>query len=79
MMNKGLEVIEVYWFFGVLVDKIEVVIYLQSVIYFMVLYVDGFVLVQLGNFDMCMFIVNVLVYLECIVLGVVVLDLVQIV
>ena len=46
MMNKGLEVIEAYWLFGVPVEKIEVVIHPQSIIHSMVSYQDGSVLAQ---------------------------------
>jgi len=52
MMNKGLEVIEAHWLFGMPVDGIEVVIHPQSVIHSMVSYADGSVLAQLGNPDM---------------------------
>jgi 1-deoxy-D-xylulose-5-phosphate reductoisomerase len=52
MMNKGLEVIEAHWLFGVPREAIEVVIHPQSVIHSMVEYVDGSVLAQLGNPDM---------------------------
>ncbi len=52
MMNKGLEVIEAHWLFGVNVDAIKVVIHPQSVIHSMVEYVDGAVLAQLGCPDM---------------------------
>jgi 1-deoxy-D-xylulose-5-phosphate reductoisomerase len=52
MMNKGLEIIEACWLFGVTTDKIEVVVHPQSVIHSMVEYADGSVLAQLGNPDM---------------------------
>ncbi len=52
MMNKGLEVIEAHWFFGVGADQIQVVIHPQSVIHSMVEYADGSVLAQMGNPDM---------------------------
>lgn len=52
MMNKGLEVIEACWLFGLEPDQIEVVIHPQSVIHSMVDYQDGSVLAQLGNPDM---------------------------
>jgi 1-deoxy-D-xylulose-5-phosphate reductoisomerase len=52
MMNKGLEVIEAHWLFGVAREAIEVVIHPQSVIHSMVEYVDGSVLAQLGHPDM---------------------------
>ena len=52
MMNKGLEVIEAHWLFGVSHDLIEVVIHPQSIIHSMVSYTDGSILAQLGNPDM---------------------------
>jgi 1-deoxy-D-xylulose-5-phosphate reductoisomerase len=52
MMNKGLEVIEAHWLFGVPQEAIEVVVHPQSVIHSLVEYVDGSVLAQLGNPDM---------------------------
>ena len=52
MMNKGLEVIEAHWLFGVPADRIDVVIHPQSVIHSMVEYIDGSVIAQLGNPDM---------------------------
>lgn len=52
LMNKGLEVIEAYHLFGLLEEKIEVVIHPQSVIHSMVEFVDGAVLAQLGAPDM---------------------------
>ena len=52
MMNKGLEVIEAHWLFGVAAEGIEVVIHPQSVIHSLVEYVDGSVLAQLGHPDM---------------------------
>jgi len=52
MMNKGLEVIEAHWLFGVPRKAIEVVIHPQSVIHSLVEYVDGSVLAQLGHPDM---------------------------
>ncbi len=52
MMNKGLEVIEAKWLFGVSPDKINVIVHPQSVIHSMVEYEDGAVLAQLGHPDM---------------------------
>ena len=52
MVNKGLEVIEAKWLFGVEVDQIEVVVQPQSIIHSMVEYVDGAVIAQLGTPDM---------------------------
>jgi 1-deoxy-D-xylulose-5-phosphate reductoisomerase len=52
MMNKGLEIIEAYWLFGVEKEKIEVVIHPQSIIHSMVQYIDGSIKAQLGLPDM---------------------------
>lgn len=52
MVNKGLEVIEAKWLFGVSVDQVEVVVQPQSIIHSMVEYVDGAVIAQLGTPDM---------------------------
>jgi len=52
MMNKGLEVIEARWLFGLPTEKIDVVIHPQSIIHSMVQFVDGSVKAQLGLPDM---------------------------
>jgi 1-deoxy-D-xylulose-5-phosphate reductoisomerase len=52
LVNKGLEVIEAGWLFGVSADKIKVVVQPQSIIHSMVEYVDGAVMAQLGVPDM---------------------------
>jgi 1-deoxy-D-xylulose-5-phosphate reductoisomerase len=52
LMNKGLEVIEARWLFGVAADRIEVLVHPQSVVHSMVEFVDGTVLAQLGVTDM---------------------------
>ncbi len=52
MVNKGLEVMEAKWLFGVTPDQIQVVVHPQSVIHSMVEYQDGAVLAQLGTPDM---------------------------
>lgn len=52
MMNKGFEVIEAKWLFGLNSDKIEVVVHPQSVIHSMVQFADGAVKAQLGTPDM---------------------------
>ena len=54
MMNKGFEVIEARWLFGLGLDRIEVIIHPQSTIHSMVEYVDGSILAQLGPTDMRM-------------------------
>ena len=52
LMNKGLELIEACWLFGLGEDEVEVVVHPQSIVHSMVQYVDGSVLAQLGNPDM---------------------------
>ena len=52
LVNKGLEVMEAKWLFGVERDKIEVVIHPQSIIHSMVEYVDGGIMAELGMPDM---------------------------
>ena len=52
LMNKGFEVTEAKWLFGVLADKIEVLIHPQSVVHSAVQFVDGAVKAQLGVPDM---------------------------
>ncbi len=52
LMNKGLEVIEAYWLFGLAAEKIDVVIHPQSIIHSMVEFVDGSIKAQLGIPDM---------------------------
>ena len=52
LMNKGLEVIEAHWLFGMRADQIDVVIHPQSVVHSMVELVDGSIIAQLGVTDM---------------------------
>lgn len=52
MMNKGLELIEAHYLFGLPPEQIEILVHPQSVIHSMVGYVDGSVLAQLGQPDM---------------------------
>ena len=52
MVNKGLEVMEAKWLFGVNLDQIQVVVHPQSVIHSMVQYEDGAIIAQLGTPDM---------------------------
>ncbi len=78
MMNKGLEVIEAHYLFGMPASAIEVVIHPQSVVHSMVSYSDGSVLAQLGNPDMRTPIAHALAYPERIASGVAPIDLVQI-
>jgi len=62
MMNKGFEVIEARWLFGLDLERIEVIIHPQSTIHSMVEYVDGSILAQLGPTDMRMPIQYALTY-----------------
>ena len=52
MMNKGLEVIEARWLFGVGYDRIDVVIHPQSIVHSLVEFIDGSVMAQMGQPDM---------------------------
>jgi 1-deoxy-D-xylulose-5-phosphate reductoisomerase len=54
LMNKGLEVIEAHYLFGVPEDRLEVVVHPQSIIHGMVAYKDGAVIAQMGAPDMRM-------------------------
>ncbi|HYL65407.1 MAG TPA: 1-deoxy-D-xylulose-5-phosphate reductoisomerase [Candidatus Methylomirabilis sp.] len=74
MMNKGFEVIEAHWLFGMRLDQIDVVIHPQSTVHSMVEYVDGSVLAQLGPTDMRMPIQYALTYPERVASNQVALD-----
>lgn len=52
LMNKGLEVIEAKWLFGVETDEIQVLVHPQSIVHSMVEFEDGAVMAQLGEPDM---------------------------
>ncbi len=52
LMNKGLEVIEAHWLFGIPADKIEVVVHPQSIVHSMVEFADGSIKAQLGEPNM---------------------------
>ena len=52
MMNKGLELIEAHYLFGLPADRIDILIHPQSVVHSLVEFVDGSVLAQLGSPDM---------------------------
>ncbi|HEY5897477.1 MAG TPA: 1-deoxy-D-xylulose-5-phosphate reductoisomerase [Burkholderiales bacterium] len=75
MMNKGLEVIEARWLFGVEPRVIEVVIHPQSIVHSLVEYVDGSLIAQLSNPDMRVPIAHALAYPERIASGARPLDL----
>jgi 1-deoxy-D-xylulose-5-phosphate reductoisomerase len=64
MMNKGFEIIEARWLFGMRPEQIDVVVHPQSTIHSMVEFVDGSVLAQLGPTDMRMPIQYALTYPE---------------
>src|SRR3954447_16731363 len=53
LFNKGLEMIEAHWLFGVEMGRVEVVIHPQSIVHSMVEFSDGSVLAQLSYSDMC--------------------------
>ena len=64
LMNKGLEVIEASWLFGVTADEVDVVVHPQSVVHSMVEFNDGSILAQLGLTDMRIAIQYALTYPE---------------
>jgi 1-deoxy-D-xylulose-5-phosphate reductoisomerase len=70
MMNKGLEVIEACWLFGLPPERIEVVIHPQSTVHSLVQYVDGSLLAELGRPDMRTAIAHALAWPERIASGV---------
>ena len=53
LFNKGLEMIEAHWLFGVEMKRVEVVIHPQSIVHSMVEFTDGSVLAQLSHSNMC--------------------------
>jgi 1-deoxy-D-xylulose-5-phosphate reductoisomerase len=53
LFNKGLEMIEAHWLFGVEMKRVEVVIHPQSIVHSMVEFSDGSILAQLSHSDMC--------------------------
>ena len=62
MMNKGFEVIEAKWLFGIEPERIEVVVHPQSIVHSMVQFADGCIKAQLGMPDMRMPILYALTY-----------------
>src|SRR5256885_10031035 len=54
LFNKGLEMIEARWLFGVEMARVQVVVHPQSVIHSMVEFIDGSILAQLSTPDMCL-------------------------
>lgn len=53
LFNKGLEMIEAHWLFGVPMSKVDVVVHPQSIVHSMVEFIDRSVLAQLSHSDMC--------------------------
>jgi 1-deoxy-D-xylulose-5-phosphate reductoisomerase len=78
MMNKGLEMIEAHWLFGVAPEAIEILIHPESIVHSLVEYDDGSVLAQLGNPDMRTPIAHALAWPARVDAGVTPLDLAQI-
>ncbi len=78
MMNKGLEIIEASFLFGLGQDKLEVVLHPQSIVHSLVEYPDGSLLAQLGQPDMRTPIAVALAWPERIASGVQRLDLIQV-
>jgi 1-deoxy-D-xylulose-5-phosphate reductoisomerase len=77
LMNKGLEIIEAKWLFGVEADKIQVLIHPQSIVHSLVRFCDGSVLAQLGLPDMRLPIQYALLYPERIDSGLPRLDMLE--
>ncbi|EFL78810.1 1-deoxy-D-xylulose-5-phosphate reductoisomerase [Actinobacillus pleuropneumoniae] len=74
MMNKGLEYIEARWLFNASAEEMEIIIHPQSIIHSMVRYIDGSVIAQMGNPDMCTPIAHTMAYPKRINAGVAPLD-----
>ena len=62
MMNKAFEIIEARWLFDIPVDKIEALIHPESIVHSIVEFVDGSMIAQLGEPDMCLPIQYALTY-----------------
>ncbi len=75
LMNKGLEVIEAHWLFGLAPERIDVVVHPESLVHSLVEYADGSLLAQLGPADMRTPIAQALAWPERIASGVQRLDL----
>jgi 1-deoxy-D-xylulose-5-phosphate reductoisomerase len=75
LMNKGLELIEACWLFGVTPERVQVVVHPESIVHSLVQYTDGSTLAQLGNPDMRTPIAAGLAWPERIAAGVPPLDL----
>lgn len=78
MMNKGLELIEAHYLFGIAADRIDIVVHPQSIVHSLVEYADGSLLAQLGPSDMRVPIAHTLAWPERMATGVERLDLLQV-
>jgi 1-deoxy-D-xylulose-5-phosphate reductoisomerase len=77
LMNKGLELIEACFLFGLAADRVEIVVHRQSIVHSLVEYVDGSVLAQLSSPDMRTPIAHALAWPDRLSAGVEFLDLVR--
>ena len=64
LFNKGLEMIEARWLFGIPMEKIDVIIHPQSIVHSMVEFLDGSIIAQMGSADMALPIQYALTYPE---------------
>jgi 1-deoxy-D-xylulose-5-phosphate reductoisomerase len=64
LFNKGLEMIEARWLFGIPMEKIDVIIHPQSIVHSMVEFLDGSIIAQMGSTDMALPIQYALTYPE---------------
>jgi 1-deoxy-D-xylulose-5-phosphate reductoisomerase len=64
LFNKGLEMIEARWLFGIEMKRVQVVVHPQSVVHSMVEFIDGSIIAQLSTPDMCLPIQYALTYPE---------------
>ena len=64
LFNKGLEMIEARWLFGIPIERVSVVVHPQSIVHSMVEFIDGSTLAQLSTPDMCLPIQYALTYPE---------------
>ena len=62
LFNKGLEMVEARWLFGIDMNRVQVVVHPQSIVHSMVEFVDGSILAQLSTPDMCLPIQYALTY-----------------
>ena len=62
LFNKGLEMIEARWLFGIEMERVQVVVHPQSIVHSMVEFVDGSILAQMSSPDMCLPIQYALTY-----------------